>query len=68
MATIWEFSIQGEMVKIGGKKRPRLTRHGCNEPYRDRYWCPKLRWFRKESCPFANRRECENFTAMCGCV
>ena len=68
MATIWEFSIQGEMVKIGGRKRPRLTRHGCNEPYRDRYWCPKLRWFRKESCPFANRRECENFNAMCGCV
>lgn len=66
--TVWEFSIQGNVVKIGNKERRKLTAHGCNEPYKDRYWCPKLQWFRKESCPFVNIRECENFTAMCGSV
>lgn len=66
--TVWKFSIQGNVVKIGNKERRKLTPHGCNEPYKDRYWCPKMQWFQKESCPFANIRECENFTAMCGSV
>lgn len=40
--TVWKFSIQGNVVKIGNKERRKLTPHGCNEPYKDRYWCPKM--------------------------
>jgi len=66
--SVWEFSIVGTVVKMGDKERRRITSHGCNEPFKNRYWCPKLHWFQKECCPFANRRECENFTSMCGSV
>lgn len=66
--SVWKFSIHKNVVSIGKKHRRQLTTNGCNEPYKDRYWCPKLQWFRKESCPFANLRECENFTSMCGSV
>lgn len=66
--SVWEFSIQSNVVKIGNKVRRKLSANGCNEPYKDRYWCPKMKWFRKHSCPFVNFRECENFKAMCGSV
>lgn len=66
--TIWRFSIQGDEVEIGDGKRRKLTEKGCNEPFKDRYWCPKLQWFRKEACPFINKRECENYKLMCGCI
>ncbi|MDH5297750.1 MAG: hypothetical protein OEV91_01885 [Desulfobulbaceae bacterium] len=64
--SIWKFTVEDEMVRYGDNKRQRLTTQGCNEPFRGRYWCPKLKWFRKESCPFTNQRECTNFEAMCG--
>ncbi len=66
--TIWQFSINGRTVTAGEKSRPQLSANGCNEPFKDRYWCPKRQWFLKESCPFVNRRECNNFEAMCGVV
>ena len=63
---VWKFSIQGDEVGYGTKKRRKLTRNGCNEPYKDRYWCPKLQWFQCEPCPFLNQEECANFEIMCG--
>ena len=66
--TTWRFSIEGEKVRYGSKTRPRLTKNGCNEPYKGRYWCPKIQWFRNEACPFINLQECENFESMCGCL
>ncbi len=66
MATIWRFTIQNNMVTSGNKKRGKISKTGCNEPFKDRYWCPKLQWFSKEMCPFINRRECENYEVMCG--
>lgn len=68
MARIWKFSIKGKVVSYGTRERCRLSAVGCNEPYKDRFWCPKLQWFRKERCPFLNRRECENYEVMCGCL
>lgn len=65
---IWQFSIQENVVRIGEKQRRQITPDGCNEPFKDRYWCPKLRWFKHEPCPFINRRECENYVNMCGCL
>lgn len=65
---IWQFSIQENVVKIGSQQRQKLTSDGCNEPFKDRYWCPKRRWFKREPCPFINRRECENYVNMCGCL
>ena len=64
--SVWKFSIQGDIVTQGGKQRKKITREGCNEPFKDRYWCPKAQWFKKEHCPFVNRHECENFELMCG--
>ncbi len=66
--SVWKFSVQGNMVSFGGKAREKLSKNGCNEPYKGRYWCPKMQWFRGEPCPFVNQRECRNFEAMCGCV
>ena len=64
--SVWKFSIEDEVVKQGEKQRLKLTRNGCNEPFRDRFWCPKRGWFRTEPCPFVNRNECENYRVMCG--
>ena len=64
--TVWRFEINGDEVQYGRKKRPKLTENGCNEPYKDRYWCPKLQWFHSEPCPFLCPEECENFETMCG--
>jgi hypothetical protein len=63
---VWKFSIQGNEVRYGKKKRMKLTKEGCNEPYKDRYWCPKLKWFRLNPCPFLSKMECENYKMMCG--
>jgi len=63
---LWQFSLANNEVRHGNKKRRQLTRHGCNEPFKDRYWCPKQKWFMKEACPFINQRECNNFERMSG--
>ena len=63
---VWKFTIQENEVRCGGKKRIKLTKKGCNEPYKNRYWCPKRQWFRIEPCPFQNQTECENYKLMCG--
>jgi hypothetical protein len=66
--SVWRFSIEGNQVKAGSRQRLQLSMNGCNEPYRDRYWCPKLQWFRREPCPFVNLQECNNNKKMCGAV
>lgn len=63
---VWRFAIQDDVVAYGERKRQKITRDGCNEPYKGKYWCPKLQWFRRDTCPFLNRQECENFEVMCG--
>ncbi len=66
--SVWRFSIQGTQVRNGDRTREKITRDGCNEPFKGRFWCPKLNWFRSEACPFVNRQECENYEVMCGCL
>ena len=66
--SVWKFSIQGDKVKHGNRQRQKLTTHGCNEPYKNRYWCPKLQWFRRDPCPFINIHECNNYQKMCGII
>lgn len=65
---VWRFEVQGNEVRFGEKKRLKLTRDGCNEPYQDRYWCPKKQWFRRTPCPFESQAECDNYVKMCGCL
>ena len=65
---IIRFSILGNVVHFGARERQKITSSGCNEPYKDRYWCPRKKWFNKEPCPFLCLRECENYQAMCGSV
>ena len=64
--TIVSFSISNKVVRFGSGERQQLTSNGCNEPYKDRYWCPKKKWFNREPCPFLCKRECENYQVMCG--
>lgn len=64
--SIWKFSIQERQVRHGKKNRMQLTLDGCNEPFKDRFWCPKLQWFKTSPCPFVNRNECESYERMCG--
>lgn len=66
MATIWRFHISNKHVSYGERQRRQLTANGCNEPFKNRYWCPSAAWFMTEPCPFLNRRECENYRNMCG--
>jgi hypothetical protein len=63
---IWKFTVIDREVSYGARNRKSLTAKGCNEPFKDRYWCPKKKWFVLEACPFINRRECENFAQMSG--
>ena len=65
---VWKFSIQENKVRYGNNKREKLTEDGCNEPYKNRYWCPKLQWFQCEPCPFLSQDECETFEIMCGAL
>ncbi len=63
---IWKFTLRGNTVHHGSKKRRKLTANGCNEPFKNRFWCPNKQWFMLEPCPFINQHECRNFQAMCG--
>ena len=63
---IWKFTVNDKDVSYGARNRRLLTPKGCNEPFKERYWCPKNKWFGMEVCPFINRRECENFAQMSG--
>ena len=63
-----KFTIEGDQVHFGAKDRQKLTKNGCNEPYKDRYWCPKKKWFNTEPCPFKCQRECDNYETMCGII
>ncbi len=63
---LWRFTLTGNTVHHGHRTRKQLTRNGCNEPFKDRYWCPRKKWFMKEACPFINQRECRNFEEMSG--
>jgi len=65
---VWKFVVHDNAVTYGKKKRLKFTGNGCNEPYKDRYWCPRRQWFRRSPCPFENLRECENYILMCGCL
>ena len=68
MGEILRFEIAGKEVSCGSKKRTRVTRNerGCNEPFKDWFWCPKQKWFMRAQCPFANFHECESYKRMCG--
>jgi len=63
---VWKFVVQDNDVRCGERTRLKLTPDGCNEPFKDRYWCPKRQWFRREPCPFENETECEIYILMCG--
>jgi hypothetical protein len=68
MGKVWRFTLENGSVTRGESTRKQLTLSGCNEPFKDRYWCPKKQWFYKAQCPFVNQRECENYRVMCGCL
>lgn len=65
---LWKVNMDGKYVHFGPVRRRRLTTNGCNEPFSDRYWCPRKKWFLREPCPFVNRRECDNYIKMTGSI
>ena len=64
--TLLNVHIEDNYIVIGSKRRKMLTEHGCNEPFKDRFWCPRKKWFMKGPCPFLNKIECGNYKQMCG--
>lgn len=57
-------------LQVGGFKRVLLTPDtgiscSCNEPYKERYWCPKQKWFMADPCDFTNRFECQLWEDQC---
>jgi hypothetical protein len=69
MGKILRFTVSNGKVSIGNKERMQLTknRRGCNEPFKDKYWCPQKRWFMNSPCTFYSQHECEIFNASCTC-
>ena len=67
MGKILRFQFCDQKIKPFGQKiRPKLSQNGCNEPFKDRFWCPEKGWFTKEPCPFVNQHECRSFKRLCG--
>ncbi|WP_243545802.1 hypothetical protein [Pseudodesulfovibrio tunisiensis] len=64
--SVWKVEIRKGEIRFGDRKRRMLTRNGCNEPFKDVFWCPRRQWFRREPCPFVNRDECSTFARLCG--
>ncbi|WP_320170442.1 hypothetical protein [Maridesulfovibrio sp.] len=64
--TVLSVRIEGRSFVVGNRDRKMLTRDGCNEPFKDRFWCPRKKWFMKSPCPFINKQECGNYRNMCG--
>lgn len=64
--TLLNVHIDGDFIFIGNQRRKKLTQDGCNEPFKDRFWCPRKKWFMKGPCPFINKIECGNYRKMCG--
>ncbi len=65
MALLTVAHADGKM-RLGSYSRKALTPSGCNEPFKNAYWCPKKKWFSTEPCPFANRFECISFSRFAG--
>lgn len=65
---IWNVQFGEGVVSFGSKSRKALTESGCNEPFKNCFWCPKKRWFSKGPCPFESKAECENFQRWCGAL
>jgi hypothetical protein len=63
---IWQVTTDGDQISFGGLARKKIKPSGCNEPFKDHFWCPERKWFSKDPCPFLNRRECLNYKRMCG--
>ena len=38
----------------------------CCELRDGKCWCPQLKWYLKDGCPFENKNECDNYKDMCG--
>jgi hypothetical protein len=66
--SLWKVETDEEFISFGEKRRKKTNAKGCNEPFKGRYWCPRLRWFAKAPCPFLNRQECDSYRRQCGAL
>lgn len=64
--SLWQVQVKDQYLYMGGKKRVILNAHGCNQPFKNRFWCPQRKWFLNEPCPFVNKWECNNYRRICG--
>jgi hypothetical protein len=65
---VWRVKSEGDAISFGSFERKKFNRNGCNEPFKNAFWCPKKRWFAKEPCPFVNKWECMNYARFCGAI
>ncbi|MCF6291188.1 MAG: hypothetical protein L3J03_09385 [Desulfobacterales bacterium] len=64
--SVLRFFVKGKEGRPGRLRRRELAGTGCSESYTNHYWCPRLRLFIEDSCPFISLRECADFKNMCG--
>ena len=55
---VWTVGNKDGEMRFGSFSRKSTTPSGCNEPFKNAYWCPKKKWFSREPCPFSNKLEC----------
>ncbi len=70
MGIIVDIRCNKQGLKVGAFERKLLIEDSsescsCNEPYKDKYWCPELKWFMNNPCPFVSRQDCTNWENQC---
>ena len=65
---VWSASAENNIIRFGSKSRTMITASGCNEPFKNSFWCPERKWFSKKPCPFTCKGECDNYRRMCGAI
>lgn len=71
MGKIFQFKVLKDGVHTWNSRKPRMrlsaNAEGCNEPFKDRFYCPKKKWFTKAPCPFESREDCRNVNSHQKC-
>jgi hypothetical protein len=63
---LWNVSHANGKVRFGSFTRKATTPSGCNEPFKNAFWCPKRKWFAAQPCPFSSKYECMSFARFSG--
>lgn len=63
---ISSIKIENGYLVVGFKKVKLFNLSGCNQPFKDSFFCPHKKWFMSEPCPFESKAECSMYARWCG--